>query len=161
MLTLQQVAVGPPPLPGGVATVLRFFFNLPQWFQIAGFILSVIVAAALLVLLLRARRVIWAWLASRARGQRITLGAAAAVLVLASGGLGVAGYDYMEHNNGFCTGCHVMKGPFERFAGSKHDSLSCHACHQQSMVANMRQLYLWVADRPQMIGKHAKVPTRV
>jgi len=54
-----------------------------------------------------------------------------------------------------------MKEPFQRFAGSKHDSLSCHACHQQSMYANARQLYLWVAERPEKIGKHAKVPTRI
>jgi len=55
MLTLQQIAVGPPPLPGGVAAVLRFFFNLPQWFQIVGFIVGVIVAAAVLLLLWRHR----------------------------------------------------------------------------------------------------------
>ena len=80
----------------------------------------------------------------------------AAAVLLGFAGFDVVGYDYMEHNNGFCTGCHVMKEPFQRFAGSKHDSLSCHACHQQSMYANARQLYLWVAERPEKIGKHAK-----
>ena len=157
----QQVAVGPPPLPGGVAAVLRFFFNLPQWFQIAGFIVGVIVAAIVLVVLWRRRRIIVAWIVSRPRGLKITLASGAAAVILGFAGFGVVGYDYMEHNNGFCTGCHVMKVPFQRFAGSKHDSLSCHACHQQSMFANMRQLYLWVAERPQSIGMHAKVPTRI
>jgi hypothetical protein len=161
MLTLQQVAVGPPPLPGGVAAVLRFFFNLPQWFQITGFIVGMIVAAALVVFAWRTRRVITAWVLSRPRGAKISLAAGLAVAALGFAAFGVIGYDYMEHNNGFCTGCHVMKVPFQRFAGSKHDSLSCHACHQQSMFANMRQLYLWVAERPQSIGKHAKVPTRI
>ena len=161
MLTLQQVNVGPPPLPGGVAAVLRFFFNLPQWFQIAGFIVGVIVAAAVLAFVWRARRVIAAWIVSRPRGVKISFAAGLAVVVLGLGGFSVVGYDYLEHNNGFCTGCHVMKVPFQRFAGSKHDSLSCHACHQQSMFANMRQLYLWVAERPQSIGMHAKVPTRI
>jgi len=161
MLTLQQVAVGPPPLPGGVAAVLRFFFNLPQWFQIAGFIVGVIVAAIVLVVLWRRRRILVAWVVSRPRSLKITLASGAAAIILGFAGVGVVGYDYMEHNNGFCTGCHVMKAPFQRFAGSKHDSLSCHACHQQSMFANMRQLYLWVAERPQSIGMHAKVPTRI
>ncbi|HEV2751715.1 MAG TPA: hypothetical protein VGV12_14430 [Gemmatimonadales bacterium] len=161
MLTLQQVSVGPPPLPGGVAAVLRFFFNLPQWFQIAGFFVGVIVAAGVLVVAWRSRRVIAAWIVSRPRSIKISLASALAVVVLGFGAFSVVGYDYMEHNNGFCTGCHVMKAPFQRFAGSKHDSLSCHACHQQGMYANMRQLYLWVAERPQSIGKHAKVPTRI
>ena len=67
----------------------------------------------------------------------------------------------MQHDNAFCTGCHIMKGPFQRFAGSKHDSLSCHNCHQQSIFASARQLYLWVADRPEKISMHSKVPTRV
>jgi len=161
MLTLQQVAVGPPPLPGGVAAVLRFFFNLPQWFQIVGFIVGVIVAAIVLVLLWRRRAAIVAWIVSRPRGLKIGLAAGATAVVLGSAAFGVVGWDYMQHNNGFCTGCHVMKVPFQRFAGSKHDSLSCHACHQQGMYANVRQLYLWVAERPQSIGKHAKVPTRI
>ena len=161
MLTLQQVAVGPPPLPGGVAAVLRFFFNLPQWFQIAGFIVGVIVTVVVLAFLWRSRAVILAWLQSRPRGTKIALATAVAGIVLGFGAFGLVGYDYMEHNNGFCTGCHVMKEPFQRFAGSKHDSLSCHACHQQSMYANARQLYLWVAERPEKIGKHARVPTRI
>jgi len=161
MLTLQQIAVGPPPLPGGVAAVLRFFFNLPQWFQIVGFIVGVIVAVAVLLLLWRHRAVIVQWVFTRRRGVKIGLAAGAAAIVLGFGAFGVVGYGYMQHNNGFCTGCHVMKVPFQRFAGSKHDSLSCHSCHQQSMFANMRQLYLWVAERPKEIGKHAKVPTRI
>ena len=55
MLILQQTAVGPPPLPGGVAAVLRFFFNLPQWFQIGGFFVGLGVAAWLLAFLWRRR----------------------------------------------------------------------------------------------------------
>jgi len=161
MLTLQQVAVGPPPLPGGVAAVLRFFFNLPQWFQIGGLIVGVIVAAVVIVVAWRSRRLIIAWLVSRPGAVKVTLAVGVGVAALGFAAFGVVGYDYMEHNNGFCTGCHVMKVPFQRFAASKHDSLSCHACHQQSMFANARQLYLWVAERPQSIGKHAKVPTRI
>ncbi len=158
---LQQVTVGPPPLPGGVAAVLRFFFNLPQWFQITGFIAGVLLALVALWLLWRRRRAAVSWLLSRPRSMKLGLTAAAGVLVVAFAGTGAAGFHYIDHNNGFCTGCHVMAEPFRRFAGSKHDSLECHACHQQSMVASMRQLYLWVADRPERIGDHAKVPTRV
>ena len=153
--------MGRPPLPGGVAAVLRFFFNLPQWFQIVGFIVGVLVAIAAVVYLWRRRAAIIAWIVARPRGTRVALVATAGVVLLFATGFGAVSWNYMQHDNGFCTGCHIMTDPFQRFAGSKHDSLSCHNCHQQSMFASMRQLYLWVAERPNEIGKHAKVPTRV
>ncbi|PYO91908.1 MAG: hypothetical protein DMD62_14550 [Gemmatimonadetes bacterium] len=161
MLMLQQTAVGPPPLPGGVAAVLRFFFNLPQWFQIGGFFVGVAVAAWLLVYVWRRRVQIAAWIKTRQRGVKIGLATAAAVAAIGAAGFGTVSWNYMQHDNGFCTGCHIMKGPFQRFTGSKHDSLSCHSCHQQSIFASTRQLYLWVADRPEKIKMHSKVPTRV
>jgi len=161
MLMLQQTAVGPPPLPGGVAAVLRFFFNLPQWFQIGGFFVGLVVAAWLLVYLWRRRLQIVTWIKTRQRGVKIGLATAAAVAAIGAAGFGTVSWNYMQHDNAFCTGCHIMKGPFQRFTGSKHDSLSCHSCHQQSMFASARQLYLWVADRPEKIKMHSKVPTRV
>lgn len=148
-------------MPGGVAAVLRFFFNLPQWFQIAGFIVGVLVAIAVVVSMWRRRAAIITWIVTRPRGIRIALLATAAVVLVVASGFGAVSWNYMQHDNGFCTGCHIMADPFQRFAGSKHDSLSCHNCHQQSIVASMRQLYLWVAARPNEIGKHSKVPTRV
>ena len=158
----QQTVIGPPPLPGGVAAVLRFFFNLPSWFQIGGFFFGVIVAVVVAVQLWRRRRVIWQWLVSRPRQTKLALGAAAAVCLIGASGMGIVSNNYMQHNNGFCTGCHVMKQPWQKFQGSsKHDTLSCHACHQQGMYANVRQLYLWVAQRPEKIGMHAKVPTKM
>jgi hypothetical protein len=144
-----------------VAAVLRFFFNLPQWFQIGGFFLGVAVAVWLLVYLWRRRTLIVTWVRTRQRGVKIALVATAAVLVIGAAGFGTVSWNYMQHDNGFCTGCHIMKVPFQRFTGSKHDSLSCHNCHQQSIFASTRQLYLWVADRPEKISMHSKVPTRV
>ena len=160
-MVMQQTAVGPPPLPGGVAAVLRFFFNLPQWFQIAGFFVGVAVAAWVAVVLWRRRQAIVLWVKTRERVVRIGLTAAVAVVVLGAAAFGTVSWNYMQHDNAFCTGCHIMARPFQRFTGSKHDSLSCHDCHQQSLFASARQLYLWVADRPQQIKMHAKVPTAV
>jgi hypothetical protein len=160
-LFFQQTAVGPPPLPGGVAAVLRFLFNLPQWFQIVGFIVGILVAIAAVIYMWRRRAAIIAWIVTRPRGIRIGLVATAAVVLLFATGFGAVSWNYMQHDNGFCTGCHIMKDPFQRFTGSKHDSLSCHNCHQQSIFASTRQLYLWVADRPEKISMHAKVPTRI
>src|SRR5579884_4177005 len=150
MPVLQQPTVGPSPLPGGVAAVVRFLFNLPPWIQIAGAAAGLVAATAVVAALWRRRAAIRHWLAVRRRGVKIGLA-----------GAGVAGWNYMQHDNGFCTGCHVMGPAYERFTRSEHDSLSCHDCHQQSLFASMRQLYLWVAERPQRIGPHAKVPSEV
>jgi nitrate/TMAO reductase-like tetraheme cytochrome c subunit len=151
------------PLPGGISTVVRILFNLPQWFQIAGFIAGVCVAAVVLVYLWRRRRTIAGWVATRERQVQWALGLTLLVLIAVGGSAGAYGWNYMQHDNGFCTGCHVMDPAFQEFVGfeSKHATLSCHACHQQSMMANLRQLYLWVAERPEEIGPHAPVPDRV
>ena len=160
-MTPQQVTVGPPPLPGGVAAVLRFFFNLPQWFQIGGFVVGVLVAIVVLTLLWRRRSSILLWFRSMPRRTALVLGVVGAIGALAATGGGAVAYHYVEHDNGFCTGCHVMNEPFRKFGGSKHDGLECHDCHQQSMYASARQFYLWVAERPDMIGVHSKVATSV
>jgi nitrate/TMAO reductase-like tetraheme cytochrome c subunit len=149
------------PLPGGVATVVRFVFNLPSWVQIAAAAIGLAVVVALLALLWRRRAPIRLWVVTRRRGLKIALAAAAAAVVLGFVGFGTASWKYMQHDNGFCTGCHVMGPAYQRFTRSEHDSLSCHSCHDQSLFASMRQLYLWVAERPSEIGPHAKVPSEV
>lgn len=152
------------PLPGGVATVIRFLLNtVPAWIQIGGVVVGAVVGAYVLWYLFRHRAAILGWLVTRSRGAKIALGVVAGICVLAGVGGGAVAYDYTEHANAFCTGCHVMNPAFERFssAENKHAKLSCHSCHQQSKLASMRQLYLWVAERPEKIGKHAKVPNEV
>ena len=152
------------PLPGGVAQVVRFLLNsVPPWIQIGGVVLAVLVGIALLVLLIRKRRPIGAWLTTRARGTQIALAAAAAVLLIAAGGMGAATWNYTQHSNDFCVGCHVMNPAFQEFGSdeNEHAELSCHDCHQQPLSASARQLYLWVAERPEEIGEHAKVPNEI
>ncbi len=151
------------PLPGGVSEVVRYFFNLPQWFQIAGFFAGLIVAALILIYLWKRRAPIVYWIKTRERGLQLGLAGGLFGLILLASGAGMVSWNYMQHDNGFCTGCHVMNVPFGKFEvrAGKHDSLQCHNCHQQSIYASMRQLYLWVAERPEEIGSHAKVPNRV
>src|SRR5438552_9936895 len=151
-----------PPLPGGVASVVRFLLqSVPQWVQIGGVFVAAGVAAWLAVYLWRRRRTIRQWLATRRRPVQYALLGATAVLVLGATAFGRVSWNYMQHDNGFCTGCHVMGPAYQRFVQSEHDSLSCHDCHQQSIFASARQLYLWVSDRPERIGPHARVPNGV
>jgi len=117
--------------------------------------------AALVVVAWRRRAQLWSWFASQ---QRIVYGALAAIVVAAivvAVAAGVSGWNYVQHDNGFCTGCHVMRESYVRFTESEHNDLECHDCHQQPVSASMRQLYLWVAERPEEIGPHAPVSNSV
>ena len=168
---LQEAHVAPAdsilvesPLPGGVAQVVRFLLNtVPPWVQKGGVVLAILVGGLLLWVLVRRRRTLGVWLAARSRGGQIALAGAALGLIVAVGSMGAATWNYTQHSNDFCTGCHVMNPAFQRFATdeNKHAELSCHDCHQQPLSASARQLYLWVAERPSEIGEHAKVPNRV
>ena len=152
------------PLPGGVAGVTRFLLNtVPSWLQIAGLVAATIVGLLVLWYLFQRRRSIQAWLSSRPRGVQLSIAGLTMALATAIVGMGSATWNYTQHSNGFCTGCHVMNPAFQRFgsAQNKHGELSCHACHQQSVGASARQLYLWIAERPDKIGPHSKVPNRV
>lgn len=149
------------PLPGGVAEVVRAIFSLPQWVLISASVLGALVAVAVVALAWNRRRAIAGWVRTRGRPIQIALGVVAAALLIAVLGASKVSWDYMQHDNGFCTGCHVMTSAFQRFERSEHSDLSCHDCHQQSIFASMRQLYLWIADRPEEIGEHSPVPTAV
>ncbi len=152
------------PLPGGAAEVVRFLLNtVPTWVQIGGVIVAGIVAAVVVATLFRQRRTIFAWFTTRNRAAKIALAAVAALLVVGVASVGAATWNFTQHDNAFCTGCHVMNPAFKEFASAenKHAELSCHACHQQPLSASVRQLYLWVAERPERIGEHARVENRV
>jgi len=155
----------PPPLPGGPATVARFLLNgVPQWIQIGGVILGALVALALVVLALRHWRAVLAWFGAKSMSWK---SAFAIVVVLAIGTAtygGLKTWHFMMHDNAFCSGCHVMNTPFQKFGdqANKHAKLLCHDCHQQSIFASMKELYVWVLDRPERIPPHANnVPNRV
>lgn len=168
---LQQAEVSPAdsvlvesPLPGGVAQVVRFLLNnVPPWLQMAGAVLAVVVGAFILWFLFRRRQAIRGWVVSKPRGAQLAIGVTALAIIVVAGTMGAATWNYTQHSNDFCTGCHVMNPAFQEFSTdeNKHAELSCHDCHTQPLTASMRQLYLWVAERPAEIGEHAKVPNQV
>ena len=162
------VPLGPPtreiesPLPGGIDAVVRFLLgHVPQWIQIAGLVLGALVAGGLLFVAWRRRKAIRDWVVTRPRRTQLLLGGAVGLSLAAVVGFGAVSWNYVQHSNGFCVSCHVMAPAFNRFQASEHSKLECHDCHRQSIFASARQLYLWVADRPEEIGPHAKVPTPI
>ena len=86
-------------------------------------------------------------------------------------GGGLKAYDFMMHDNDFCQGCHIFVPSGQAFVRpdtgtyllvnkveGKHDSLSCHACHPFELVAQTKELFYWIVERPDKVPPHAKVP---
>jgi len=159
--TVRDTAVVKTPLPGGVGVAVRWLFNLPSYIQIAAALVLAGIAFVTLWWLWQQRAAIIGWLTTRSRGMKIALGGVVGIVVILFAWFGVTSWNYMQHNNDFCVSCHVMTPAFTRFQHSEHKNLKCHDCHQQSLFASMRQLVLWVAEKPQEIPPHAKVPNRV
>src|SRR5690606_15102026 len=103
------------PLPGGIARVVRFFLNFPQPLQIAGLVVALIAAVAAAFVVWRKRAPIWTWMRTRPRHVYAWTLVGGVALLTAAGAAGLRGYDYIQHDNGFCTGCHVMGPAFVRF----------------------------------------------
>lgn len=161
-LSVDSIRFDQAPLPGGAASVFRFLFStVPQWIQISGFFVGIVVASVVLWFSWSRRRQAWAWVTTRSLGVRIALGAALFAATTASAATGAWTWNYMMHENDFCSSCHVMKGAFSRFGVSEHQKLECHACHRQSIFASSKELYYWVLDRPEKIPPHAPVPNRI
>ncbi len=149
---------GEPPLPGGAAEVVRFFMEVPQPIQIGGVIFGAVAAVVLTFLAWKHRVALRDRLRAVPAPVKIT---ALLVIALAGSVASVAGYrvyDFVEHDNRFCTGCHVMADAFVRFDESAHNELGCKDCHAQPKTESARQLLIWVTDRPLEIGPHSPVP---
>jgi len=160
---MQQIpeTLPEPPLPGGLAAIIRWFFQVPQWVQIGGLVLGVAVAGVVVWYLWQKKLLIWTWIRTRPVGVKAGMGAALLLLGVAGAVFGMVSWDYTQHDNDFCQACHVMDPSYLRFAESEHAQLTCHDCHQQPIAASMRQVYLWILDRPEEIGEHAPVENAV
>ena len=156
----QDSVVVESPLPGGTAAFFRFLFNFPQWAQIAGFFMGLVVAFFVVRYVWRRREPIVTWVRTRSRGIKWALGGGVLAGVLVAVAVGGATWNYTQHDNGFCTGCHIMESPFGKFTSGagRHEDLQCHDCHRQGITTSMWQLFLWVAERPEEITAHAPVP---
>jgi nitrate/TMAO reductase-like tetraheme cytochrome c subunit len=95
------------------------------------------------------------------RRGRIGVLAGFVLVLLGSAVAGMRQWSYMQHDNTFCTSCHLMRDPFQRFTKSAHAKLECHSCHRATLQEEVHQLYAVVVDRPTEITKHAYVPNAV
>ena len=100
------------------------------------------------------------WL-SLARRWQIALVAGFSLALLVASAAGYRQWHFMQHDNRFCTSCHLMQDPYERFTRSAHARLECHNCHRGKFSEQMRQLYATVVERPTAVTDHAEVPNEV
>jgi nitrate/TMAO reductase-like tetraheme cytochrome c subunit len=151
-----------PPTPEFLDGLVEWALQgVPQVVQQLGGPLGLVLAAVVIGLVVWKRRAILTWWRHRSVLFKRAILAVVAVGVIATVGTGLYVYDYVQHNNEFCNSCHVMLVPFEKFQTSEHSQLGCHDCHQQSPMASLRQLHLWVLNRPGEVGSHAEVATGV
>ena len=89
------------------------------------------------------------------------LAALAVALLVGMGAAAYYGYrmyDFVQHDNDFCLGCHLMVDPYERFARSEHRGLGCKACHQPTITARSKMAMAQIIENPEDIREHAEVP---
>jgi nitrate/TMAO reductase-like tetraheme cytochrome c subunit len=92
---------------------------------------------------------------------RAALAVLALVVLIALGAAALYGYrmyDYVQHDNDFCLGCHLMVDPYERFARSEHRGLGCKACHQPTMTVRSKMALTQIIKNPAELETHAEVP---
>ena len=100
----------------------------------------------------------WGRLAPRWRAALVT---GAALFLVGASVAGFRQWHYMQHDNRFCTTCHLMIDPFQRFSRSAHATLECHSCHEGRLPEQLHQLWLTAVSHPTQIGRHARVPNEV
>jgi nitrate/TMAO reductase-like tetraheme cytochrome c subunit len=170
---LDSVVVDPV-LPDPLVPIVQWIFQRPPWVMQAGIVLGAIVALVALFLVWRWRRGIIGYLRGLTKPAKLALaGGIAAVALLAAVG-GWQANNYMMHDNNFCRGCHIFVPSGRAFVKpdtgtyllvnaleGKHDTLTCHSCHPFDVVAQTKELYFWIMDRPEDIPPHGKVPRDV
>jgi hypothetical protein len=70
-------------------------------------------------------------------------------------------YDYAMYDPAFCRNCHTMEAAWGRWETSEHRTVTCHACHEASVLESARQVVTFVIRQPQAVGRHAVVPREV
>jgi hypothetical protein len=149
------------PIKGPLGVFMKWSLNLPWAVQLTGMILGAIAGALVAWFIWQRRAPILAWLGARSTKWKMGAAAAGMGVFAVAGFAGYQTNNYFMHDNAFCFSCHPTLNKFDRFSRSKHGELGCHDCHRQSMVDNVKQVFYWMAERPEEIPPHAPVPTKI
>src|SRR5258706_3501719 len=92
--------------------------------------------------------------AATAGKWRVIVLAACGTVAIAVAAVGYGQWHYVQHDNRFCTTCHVPHG-LERFAGSAHERLECRACHRTPIDRQLHLVYASAVGLRSGVGSHA------
>lgn len=162
------------PVPDPLIPFIQFVFQQPGWLLGLEMVLAVLAGAVTFWYMWTRRIWMFGWFRSAPRGaQAMFVGANLAVVLIGVGAAGY-GYNYTMHDNDFCKGCHIFVPSGQAWVRpdtgnyllvnaleGKHDTLTCHSCHPFEIEAQTRELLLWIADRPQDVPPHGRVPQAV
>jgi hypothetical protein len=158
-----------------VITTVQFFFQQSPVVMWGGVVVALIVAGILLRMVWVRRQALRAWLTTRSTLAKTGMIAVLALVVLAAAGLGYRAKTFVETDNRFCSGCHIFVATGEPWIPSdtgsytlvnrmegKHDSLSCHSCHELKPLKEAVKMVWWMSGvREEEIPPHARVPRAV
>ncbi len=86
---------------------------------------------------------------------------ALAVLGMAAVSLGAFGvvraYQFVEDDPRFCRTCHTMREAWDQWHSGEHREVTCHSCHEADLIGSLRQVLMYVTQRPDEVETHAKV----
>jgi len=159
-------------LPDPVIPIIQWIFQRPPWVMWGGVVLAVAILALILRWLWPKRQKIFGWIGSRSRGLKTAMVGCILLIVLLAVGLGYKSYHFVETDRRFCNGCHIFISSGQAWEQpdtgyyslvpqleGKHDTLSCHACHELKPVKEAVKMVLWMSGvRGEEIPAHAKVP---
>jgi len=101
----------------------------------------------------------WIW----ERFAALPAGVAIAMVVVLFAGFmtaaifGYRTWDFVENDNDFCLGCHLMEAPFELVGESAHRDMGCKACHHPTLVDRTMMGLSQVINNPDSLTVHAEV----
>lgn len=152
-----------------VEQVIRWFFSVPQWVQLAGAALAIAIGIVAVFFVWHNIRAIREWFRTRHVSTPLVwkagIGLIAITVLIGMAGSGATFFVYSQKNNQFCVSCHTLHDEvYQRFLQSKHHrtaDLRCHDCHAEPLVAEMTQIAKWMLLRPAKVGPHAPVPREV
>ena len=161
-------------VPDPLVPFVQFIFQQPGWVLGLEMLVGGVVAA-LIVWQLWVRRIwMFGWFVRAPRGAQLMFVGANLGIVLVAAGTAGYGYHYMMHDNDFCKGCHIFIPSGQAWVRpdtgnyllvnaleGKHDTLTCHSCHPFQITAQTKEMFFWIADRPQQVPPHGRVPQAV
>jgi hypothetical protein len=170
---LDSVVVNSP-IPDPLIPFVQGFFQQPGWLIGLEFILGGAAACWTFWYLWTRRIWMFGWFRRAPRGAQVAFVGANLALLLAAVGSAGYSYNYMMHDNDFCKGCHIFVPSGQAWVKpdtghyllvnaleGKHDTLSCHACHPFELQAQTKEMLMWIADRPEDVPPHGRVPQAI